>query len=423
MPPQDSPSPQETFPGIESPSALRAWTRKQFEREPFDENAVVSTFPHLDEEALLEMAKLEMARLRSLPEPEPDRPSRDSEVILHLSVQAPQVLTNVLHEIFALDVNATCYYADLPWRHSGKASFELMRQEAWNGAHSARKRLWAWQAMIATKDPDILLYVVEHWEFMLEVLQEAYPWARRRPPELNTYLRHGSQTEWDPARYAFRPLIPAACYHLRFSDHYEESLEGYRRVASHPTWGQAKPDQPAGTHGGDGEEPCALCQHRLFMILTLESIPENLGVTGMNRLRFATCLSCFPWENDFLFYRHHAATGEPESLPIGEIVDQASVEPPGDAFKQGPIWLTETPPRWHHQYWGNGNNLNKFGGAPDWVQDSSYPPCPQCGLTMPYLAQLDDGFPGHEMWSGDSGHLYLFWCDRCRISGWNIQCL
>jgi hypothetical protein len=54
-------------------------------------------------------------------------------------------------------------------------------------------------------------------------------------------------------------------------------------------------------------------------------------------------------------------------------------------------------------------NLDKLGGWPSWVQDPAYPNCPDCGVPMQYLLQLEsNGACGHQF--GDLGRGHLFQC-------------
>lgn len=56
-------------------------------------------------------------------------------------------------------------------------------------------------------------------------------------------------------------------------------------------------------------------------------------------------------------------------------------------------------------------DFSQLGGLPAWIQDTSYPACPGCSLTMTFIAQLDNGiFPLCE------GTYYAFKCDDCNIT-------
>jgi hypothetical protein len=58
----------------------------------------------------------------------------------------------------------------------------------------------------------------------------------------------------------------------------------------------------------------------------------------------------------------------------------------------------------------------QIGGMPTWVQDTAYPTCPDCGQTMRFLAQLDNGhFRGHE------GTYFAFLCSTCRVTATTYQ--
>lgn len=59
---------------------------------------------------------------------------------------------------------------------------------------------------------------------------------------------------------------------------------------------------------------------------------------------------------------------------------------------------------------------SQIGGLPTWVQNASYPSCPDCSKTMGFLAQLDQNdFPGNE------GSYYAFFCPGCRTTATTYQ--
>ena len=65
---------------------------------------------------------------------------------------------------------------------------------------------------------------------------------------------------------------------------------------------------------------------------------------------------------------------------------------------------------------GGGGSASQIGGQPNWVQDAQYPKCPDCGQSMHFLAQLDNGdFPSHE------GIHYAFLCADCRVTATHYQ--
>ncbi|MFJ8932436.1 hypothetical protein ACIRLA_38265 [Streptomyces sp. NPDC102364] len=62
-----------------------------------------------------------------------------------------------------------------------------------------------------------------------------------------------------------------------------------------------------------------------------------------------------------------------------------------------------------------GSSRHQVGGRPRWITKASHPRCPECRLTMRFLASIDSGPTvfGHMNFDGT---LYGFWCDSCRVS-------
>ena len=156
-------------------------------------------------------------------------------------------------------------------------------------------------------------------------------------------------------------------------------------------------------------------------------MPPELGVS-LDKLSLEVCLSCLGWEAERLFYAHDES-GVPR--PIGDETTRKPQFPVGNLFSTQ-VKLAATGRRWRWQNWGltNGReNLHRVGGHPTWIQSADYPKCPQCGVTMQFLMQLDSNLPidygegrrGEWLW-GSGGIGYVCWCDACRVSGFAWQC-
>lgn len=92
------------------------------------------------------------------------------------------------------------------------------------------------------------------------------------------------------------------------------------------------------------------------------------------------------------------------------------------------VRLRVVPKRWHKQDWALSNgrqNLSRIGGEPSWIQGAQVPTCPICGEKMEFLMQLDSGLPSGEdgeLLFGSGGILYVFWCEKSRVSAFFMQC-
>ena len=235
-----------------------------------------------------------------------------------------------------------------------------------------------------------------------------------------------------------RPLHDSRPLHISASAaqrrHMDASQPAWRREirALHPTWkrfdGPGKDATAAQQAGMGGALPgtCGLCHGPLHRLLSLDQ-PARAGVACDGPLSFGVCLSCLGWEESTLFYRHDAE-GLPQAHPTQR--KDVAIEPqfPAEPLASAEVTLFEAPARWAWRDWGDSNgqqNLSRVGGAPSWVQQAWYPPCPDCGHKMPFAFQLDSDLPqddGNEWMWGSGGCNYSFWCAHCRVSGHFWQC-
>lgn len=177
--------------------------------------------------------------------------------------------------------------------------------------------------------------------------------------------------------------------------------------------------------GGLTDGACAYCGEELHHFITLDPTPDNLDVTGLNRLELASCLSCLGWGAPQFFYKHDP-TGHPHQIGY----DGPHMEPefPAVPFNPTLVQVAQISRRWQWQNDAGSNgreNLNRIGGAPSWIQYAEFPHCPECGQSMKFLLQITSELPtvnGREWNWGDGGICYGFWCDPCKISGFLWQC-
>jgi hypothetical protein len=63
------------------------------------------------------------------------------------------------------------------------------------------------------------------------------------------------------------------------------------------------------------------------------------------------------------------------------------------------------------------NDASILGGIPMWLQDSEYPCCPDCEMSMRFLAQFDNS----AMPTPEEGIYYAFFCLPCRVAAVSYQ--
>ena len=280
--------------------------------------------------------------------------------------------------------------------------------------------------MLTSADPELRSRAVE-------VLQQTHD------PKVIAYAleeeqKLGSQFYWRYAlnRYAYyeyfdviesevRLLYPPRAYHLYFPQGYVQ--EKNQSPPLHPTWTNAELVSPSVAFGGVFDEVCPKCGRELQHLLTLEPLPDGLGVGGVSRLVLAVCTNsyCLGLGPDVALFYQHDEQGRPHGISSESVVREGEIPYLAHTIAH----LGATSDRW---VWQDVNsrwaNLHRLGGLPSWVQDPGHPGCPQCGHSMDFLMQLDSGLQakesGYARWC--SGLLYTFWCDDCKVSAFFRQC-
>lgn len=342
-----------------------------------------------------------------------------ASVLASASLQALPALHPHLERIFRLRPNGDAYYENWPWRDSGTIDFDRCRLIIEDPSTEVELRSKAWQAMLETRKPDVIDNVLMRLDSVTPTVV-----GLSAEESVEAYLEHVG-FHWTDNR--LERLSPPALYHLIFAD---EFFAGQTRPPwlerVHPTWKlEPAPQLPSMSFGGSGTTHCRACDGFLQRILILEPVPAGLGITELETLELAVCLSCLGWERPVLFYEHSSGKSPEE---IGYEGPRLPVQFPAGPLRETDVRLAETPARWKWQDWALSNsreNLNRLGGEPCWVQSADYPHCPCCRDRMGFLLQLDSDLPtadGEEWLWGSGGIGYGFWCDRCKVSGFHWQC-
>lgn len=215
-------------------------------------------------------------------------------------------------------------------------------------------------------------------------------------------------------------------YHVIFTSEY---LDKMHIDKTHPTCNIEPQDKKEYVFGGSlGDKNDKFLNH----VITLDPIPENIGVTTVKKLTIAIDFELFFNSllcGKYLFYQHDN-NGYPSLLTKDIIVSNEYDKKPIIRTK---VRLAQTPNEWRLQDWGDGNN-NKIGGEPTWVQEPEYPNCPCCKEQMKYLMHLNSDLPVSEpvllqdgriykdtIMFGSGGVCYAYWCDKDGISAYIWQ--
>ena len=211
-------------------------------------------------------------------------------------------------------------------------------------------------------------------------------------------------------------------YHIIFPRSYFGAPYAAHLAKYHPTW-WFEGGEAGYRLGGVLDEAGGDAQNPLFHLITLDPLPRDLPVRSLPRLILAAHVREIN-EGEIVFYEHDAQ-GMPRRIGERTQVEYAFDEP----IKECEVVLAPTPARWAAQDWGMSNsrqNLARIGGEPSWIQGALVPTCPICSEKMEFLMQLDSELPsceqGGEVMFGSGGILYVFWCERTRVSGFFMQC-
>ena len=163
------------------------------------------------------------------------------------------------------------------------------------------------------------------------------------------------------------------------------------------------------------EDRCPHCKGRVVDILTLDGRDARLSFLGLDGVITATCCpNCVPWEEPA--WSRFTLDGRSEAVfpyTYGE-----GEESDGDweaELSDNPYVLGPDPVPLFYGAEFDGLTCT-VGGFPFWIQDAQYYPCPDCGKTMMYLAQIKwDALDFME------GTLYIEICPDCRTVSMHHQ--
>ena len=162
------------------------------------------------------------------------------------------------------------------------------------------------------------------------------------------------------------------------------------------------------------EDHCPTCGVRLVDILSLDGRDERLKFLGLDGVVTATCCpSCVPWEEP-AYSRFTLDGGSEAVLPYRygseyDPDDGGYEEHAANCFVLG----EESVPVF---YGAEFDDTCTVGGFPFWIQDAQYYPCPDCGKTMKYLAQIK-----WEALDFMEGILYIEICPDCQVISMHHQ--
>jgi len=236
-----------------------------------------------------------------------------------------------------------------------------------------------------------------------EVVQRRFAEWEQSPPHWRQTLHVGPAVYanvggWELSKHGRRNLYFDDCLAL------EVAVEGSTSSAVHLLV--------------ERQQRCPWCGDSLVHLLEIPTDEPAFGFLDFDgvMLPVLTCERCTCWSGH-LFARV-AKDGTTELHPANR--RESRLPKPDFAWERGP-WQGRTValkkrPAIYAADWCMQVPGTQIGGMPTWVQDTAYPACPDCGQTMMFLAQLDNGhFCGHE------GTYFTFLCSTCCVTATAYQ--
>lgn len=406
------------------------------------------------------------------------------EVIAAAGLEFAPFLHPYLGELFKLQPNESAYYAEYPWRGLSYESSQIWREKLADPQTSKDDKQKIFSCLLQTREPrnvkfacefalaedffdrpcDLLEYIgywLEAVGFTFERAKFYADGAVKAADEILKMdaLKHGDAKQAQASQNfkacaaehgsKFNSNKPAAdksqkasndeisfggekfrlkrycsqrVYHIIFPRGYFGAPYAAHLAKHHPTW-RFEGGEARYRLGGVLDEADGDAQNPLFHLITLDPLPRDLPVRSLPRLILAAHVREIN-EGEIVFYEHDAQ-GMPRRIGGRTQVEYVQDEP----IMECEIALAPTLARWAAQDWAISNsrqNLARIGGEPSWIQGALVPTCPICGEKMEFLMQLDSELPsceqGGELLFGSGGILYVFWCERTRVSGFFMQC-
>lgn len=186
---------------------------------------------------------------------------------------------------------------------------------------------------------------------------------------------------------------------------------------------------------GEAHPVCPNCKKELTLFLQLnpQTLPEgtDLDLERDKLIQLFYCTSQQPHcEVECEAYFPFSKSVLARSLPLPSSAPAVSAPAAGRQFEEKLItdWLRyDDYPDWHEMQSGGANlseseievlensesgipkAADKLGGWPYWIQGVEYPDCPECGIQMQMIFQLDSEHHLPYMF-GDSGIAHLHQC-------------
>ena len=362
------------------------------------------------------------------------------EVIIMASLEFAPFLHPYLGELFKLQPNESAYYAEYPWRGLSYESSQIWRERLADPQTSRDERQKIFSCLLQTREPRNVKFacefalaedffdrpcdLLEYIGYWLEAVGFAFERVKFDADEPCTDKSQKAPNDeicFGGEKFRLKRYCSQRVYHIIFPRGYFGAPYAAHLAKHHPTW-RFEGGEAGYKLGGVLDEADGDAQNPLFHLITLDPVPRELPVRSLPSLTLAAHVREIS-EGETAFYEHDRL-GKPKRIGERSQIEYVDDEP----ARQGVVRLRVAPKRWRKQDWALSNgrqNISRIGGEPSWIQGAQVPTCPICGEKMEFLMQLDSGLPSGEdgeLLFGSGGILYVFWCERSRVSAFFMQC-
>lgn len=330
----------------------------------------------------------------------------------------PEFFADMLDDLFIARISFPGLYNRYMWQRFGKVYGQFLQMYVETNSDDTEEQCRGLSYALIVGDRELERWAKNFIRNDLDIPRKFVEGLNLQAEMLNSYL-HEMGMEWRGNDII--PLYVDEVLHLTFAYRYlhldmdQDSFYKINPLPKSTVFGGA---MTATNQNGRKSQ----VQH----ILSLDPIPSFLPVSGLYRLYIAWDMDQVLFTTGATFQKHHSngavtiLDDNRQEYPEGK--DHFSQSTP--FIKSTKIVLSDQGKAFQYQRPGRKENYYRLGGAPTFLNQANYPRCCECKRTMVFILQLDSHLPRADEkpqeW-GEDGMAFVFWCDRCKISGVDFQ--
>lgn len=165
------------------------------------------------------------------------------------------------------------------------------------------------------------------------------------------------------------------------------------------------------------EDSCPWCGSVLTDLFHFDTSLFGLGSSQVRQgeVRVPTCEVCTAFGTVFGATEPNGTARWSERNALPEYLPEVSES--WGRLPVNPLQLGANRPPFYVADQFLPTSFSQFGGHPTWIQNASYPDCPDCGNAMMFVAQVDHD----DIEDCSEGVFYAFLCPTCRMTATTYQ--